>query len=146
MDKVLIAYATTTGNTQKVAELIHTQLSASVNNVELKNMADIKAIDLNDYSWIILGSSTMEAGSLNIFSEDFFADLEATEIDLSGKKINIFGLGDKMYPDFCGACEIMQAAVVNKKGTVSGEVLKIDGKPNANTKDIVASWVDKIQA
>lgn len=104
-----IFYATSTGNTEHVAELIS------------KNLGDIDSFDIsnegidkiNEYDKIILGVSTWGEGELQDDWDDLWADF--CDLDLSSKTVALFGLGDQdNYGD----------EFVNALGELYGQVKK----------------------
>jgi flavodoxin I len=90
--RIGIFYGSTNGNTERAAELIKTQLS-SLGEVDLHSVAGIDPKRMGDYDVVILGTSTWGAGQLQ---EDWDGRESFSGIDLSGKCVAIFGLGDQM--------------------------------------------------
>ena len=91
MAKIGIFYGSTTGNTEKVADLIRQAFgdeNADVYNVDVTELADIEK-----YSYLIFGVSTWGVSDLQDDFEDFMEILE--QVDFSGKKVALFGLGDQ---------------------------------------------------
>jgi flavodoxin I len=91
MAKIGIFYGSTTGNTEKVAELIRKGFgddNADVYNVDVTEPADI-----DKYSYLIFGVSTWGVSDLQDDFEDFMEILE--KVDFKGKKVALFGLGDQ---------------------------------------------------
>ena len=58
MSKILIAYYSRTGNTEKMAKLIRDHLKNHGNDAVLKRVEDVKPIDLKEFDGIIIGSPT----------------------------------------------------------------------------------------
>lgn len=56
--KILVIYYSRSGNTQQMAELITKGVKSENVEVELKDVAEVKAIELLDYDGIIIGSPT----------------------------------------------------------------------------------------
>jgi flavodoxin I len=68
-----------------------------VKNVDLYNISEAKTGDIEKYDNIIFGTSSWGIGDMQDDWESFIDDI--AEIDFSGKKIALFGLGDqKEYP------------------------------------------------
>ncbi|MCT4636319.1 MAG: flavodoxin [Bacteroidales bacterium] len=94
MGNTLILYGSTTGNTEKVAGLI----SSNIDNSEIARVEEFDFSSIGSYDNIIIGSSTWGIGDLQDDWEGALSDLK--NADLSGKKISFFGLGDaESYPD-----------------------------------------------
>ncbi|CAI8981669.1 MULTISPECIES: flavodoxin domain-containing protein [Bacillus] len=92
MAEILIAFASMSGNTESIADLIKVSLDAFNHEVELKEMEGMDAEELLEYDGIILGSYTWGDRELPFEAEDFHDDLEG--IDLAGKKVAVFGSGE----------------------------------------------------
>lgn len=83
-------------------------------------MAGIQIDKINNYDNLILGGSTWGDGELNDDWEDKWADF--CKLDLSGKTIALFGLGDQeSYSDeFSSALGIIYEQVINAGAKVVG--------------------------
>ena len=117
MGTIGIFFGSSTGNTESAAERIAAALGggASVNNIASSSADEILSFDN-----IIFGVSTWGAGDLQDDFEDFMGTLE--EMDFSGKKVAVFGLGDQeSYPDtFVDGMGIIAKAVASAGGSVIG--------------------------
>ena len=106
--KVGIYFASTTGNTQQVAEMI--QESYGDDAEEPKDIDDAKPDELKSCDTIIVGAPTWNTGADTERSGtgwDEFIYGPLADLDLSGKPVAVFGLGDAVgYSDyFCDALE-----------------------------------------
>jgi flavodoxin I len=90
MKNVVIIYGSSTDNTKTVAGKIAEKLSGE--NVLLKDVADLDFKDLADYPNIILGTSTWGLGDLQDDWDSRISEFKG--VDLSGKTLAFFGLGD----------------------------------------------------
>lgn len=109
MEKKGIFYGSTTGNTETVAKMIAQKLS--IGSDDIFEISAATPDLLMGYDLLIFGSSTWGAGDLQDDWEGFIGDLE--KMNLSGKKVAVFGTGDSSsYSDtFCDAIgTIAQAA------------------------------------
>lgn len=84
-----IFYATSTGNTEEVANKIHEKLDG----FELIDISSDGVEKMKDCESIVIGVSTWGEGELQDDWEDCFADIQ--NIDFSNKKVALFGLGDQ---------------------------------------------------
>lgn len=140
MAKTLIVYGSTTGNTEMVAETILEHLED--HDVTLQDVADTNPEELNDYENLVLGSSTWDDGLLQ---QDFRDFVEGLDLDLSGKKLAIFGLGDSNYPEFCTAPEILEETFTNLGGETIVPHLRIDGFPDEEENEQkIEAWAEKL--
>lgn len=89
--KISLVYASTTGNTEQMANLICDELKALGGEVEITtaDSADKDGILASDL--IVLGSPAMGAEVLEDSMETLFSDIESS---ISGKKIALFGSYD----------------------------------------------------
>ncbi|MBJ93663.1 MAG: flavodoxin [Rickettsiales bacterium] len=87
---IAIFYGTTTGNTEEAAELISEELGDLVSH--MADIAKTEPQDLLNYQVLMFGCPTWNVGELQYDWEDFLPRLEG--LDLTGKKIALFGLGD----------------------------------------------------
>jgi len=119
MEKVGIFFGSSSGNTEDIANKIQEFIGES--NAEIHNADSADADDISKYSNLILGSSTWGAGDLQDDFESFVDVIK--EVDLTGKKIAIFGLGDSAsYADtFANSISHIYEAVKDK-AEVIGEV------------------------
>jgi flavodoxin I len=140
MSKILIVYGSTTGNTEMVAEEIIDLLKD--HEVLLQDVADTNPEDLTKYDVLVLGSSTWDDGLLQQNFRDF---VEGLEVDLTGKKLAIFGLGDSNYPDFCEAADILEETFTKLGGKTIVATLKIDGFPDEEENEQkIKAWCQEL--
>lgn len=97
MSKVGLFFGSDEGNTQRVAGLIAGCLGEG--NVDIFDIADVTQAEFDDYDKIIFGISTWDFGQIQSDWEEFWDDI--SEVDLSGKTVALYGLGDQFgYGDF----------------------------------------------
>ena len=115
-----IFYGSSSGNTQNAAELIAKGLNIDKTNVS--DIAKAKQEALQGYDVLLFGSSTWGLGDLQDDWETFIDKLK--KMDLSGKKVAVFGTGDSSsYPDtFCDAIGIIAEAAQEAGATIVGKV------------------------
>jgi flavodoxin I len=96
MVKIGIFYGSSTGNTEKIADLIRNAFGSE--NATTINVEDADPKDLEKFPYLIFGTSTWGIGDLQDDWDDFIEVVE--NADLSGKKVALFGLGDQeIYTD-----------------------------------------------
>jgi flavodoxin I len=165
MKKIAIIYSFNTQKTGKIAKRIKEAFGKSA-NVELLNVEEVKADEFLKYDNLICGTSTWFDGELPNHWDEFVPELE--EINLNGKRIALYGLGDqKGYPenflDGMGILgEILEAQGAKLVGFTSTEDysyessraergdqfigLGIDFENQGNkNKERVNGWVDKLK-
>lgn len=89
--KVAIVYASTTGNTEAMANAINEAVSSTGAEVVFSTADNADAGEVNSSDVILLGSPAMGDEVLEDSMEAFYAGVEST---LSGKKVGLFGSYD----------------------------------------------------
>merc|ERR1719161_1457170 len=115
-----LVYASTTGNTEVVAGYI-----AAETGLEEQDIGDLSGDDMAAFDGIIVGAPTWHTGadterSGTDWDEFIYGDL--TGLDLKGKKVAIFGLGDQGgYGDnFCDAMDELKTCFANQGAEIVG--------------------------
>lgn len=121
MKKIGIFYGSTLGTTQLIAQKIGDLLGIE----EVHDIAD-STDKIENYEFLIFGTNTWGYGDIQ---DDWSAAERAFKsLDLSNKKVAIYGTGDQTgYPDtFVDGMGILKEWVENAKGVVVGYT-SIDG-------------------
>ena len=118
MPKIGLFYASSTGNTEDIAEKIKEKMSGF--DIDLKNIANCVDDAMKSYDLLIFGISTWGEGELQDDWEDYIANLN--EDNLRNKTVAMFGLGDQEeYCDnFLDAMGIIYDKVIESGATVVG--------------------------
>ncbi|MEX0988292.1 MAG: flavodoxin [Bacteroidales bacterium] len=118
MKKTAIIYSFNTKKTGKIAQAIKAEFNDDA--VELINAEDITEKKFSAYDQLILGVPTWFDGELPNYWDEFIPALE--EINLKGKKIALFGLGDqKEYSEnFQDGMGIMAEILEERGGEIVG--------------------------
>merc|ERR1719159_1669395 len=117
-----LIYSTTTGNTETVAGYI-----TAKTGIEAVDIGDLDGAGVAAFDGLIIGAPTWHTGSDSERSgtawDDFiYGDL--TSLDLKGKKVAIFGLGDSSgYSDnFCDAMDELATCFKAQGAEIIGAV------------------------
>jgi len=95
MSKIGIFYASAMGNTEAAAMDIQEEIGKD--NADVIHVTDAEKSTVEKYDYLIIGGSTWGTGEIQDDMDDFFDVLD--EVNLKGKKVAIFGLGDQeAYP------------------------------------------------
>ncbi|MGE6631195.1 flavodoxin [Bacillus sp. NPDC077027] len=137
MGNVLLVYATMSGNTEAMADLIEKGLLEAGASVDRHEAMDIDAELLNDYTQIILGAYTWGDGDLPDDFIDLYEDMD--DLDLSGKSFAVFGSGDTSYEHFCGAVDLIEEKVKELGGNVVLPSIKIELNPEGDEEEELIS-------
>merc|ERR1719379_1120777 len=128
-----LLYSTTTGNTETVAGYVEAATGAS-----MADIADVSPDDLMAFDGLICGAPTWHTGadterSGTAWDEFIYGDLAG--MDLAGKKVAIFGLGDQAgYGDnFCDAMDELVTCFKNQGAEIVGAV-STDGYDHTESK------------
>lgn len=118
MKKIALIYSFNTKKTGKVAEMLKTEFNDDA--LELVNAEDITVEKFISYDQYILGVPTWFDGELPNYWDEFVPAIE--DMDLKGKKIAIYGLGDqKGYPEnFQDAMGIMARLLEDRGAEIVG--------------------------
>ncbi len=165
MSKTAIIYSFNTKKTGQIAELIIEEFGQDT--LSVVNAEDITEEVFLSYDHIIMGVATWFDGELPNFWDEFVPALE--DLDMKGKKIALFGLGDqKGYPenflDGVGImAEIMDGQGANLVGFTSTEGYEFESSravfegqfaglaidyenQSFKNKERVAAWVQQIKS
>jgi flavodoxin I len=125
MEKIAIFFGPLNGSVHRVAKLVASKIGPD--KVELIHIADASAVDLDKYSKIIFGISTIGKDTWtqkfdNTDWSKFFAVV--TDYNFSGKKVAIFGLGDHItYAyHFVDSMGLLGKTIKNQGGKTFGAV------------------------
>lgn len=90
-EKIGLFFGSDTGCTEAVAKMIQEQIGEDL--VDVFDVYDVSGEELLNYDKLILGLSTWHDGQLQSAWDDFYNKFE--KLDLSGKTVALFGLGDQ---------------------------------------------------
>lgn len=118
---IAIVYGSSGGNTEDVAKQIKKKLGKEATLIDI---ARTDADTLNGYDKLILGSSSWYDGEL----QDDWDSFDKNALDLSGKTVALFGLGDQEgYGSyFCNAIGTLYELCVEKGAKVVGNNVETD--------------------
>ncbi|MNW24196.1 Flavodoxin [compost metagenome] len=136
--KVIIVYASMTGNTEEIAELIAEGVRQEGHEAVLKESHECSASELLEYDGYIMGLYTWGDGELPDEFEDLFEELD--EVDLAGTRTALFGSGDTSYAEFCGAVDLLEKKLKERGATVAQESLKLEFNPRDDEKETCRSF------
>jgi len=139
MPKVLIVYATWTGNSKEIAEVAANSFKEKDCEVQLSDCLQVKAEAFLAVDICVIATYTYGSeGNLPFEMEGFYEELE--ELDLSGKVFGTLGSGERFYGYFCKAAidfdELFEAV-----GAIRGaNVVKIELGPNEEDRKHIARF------
>jgi flavodoxin short chain len=126
MTLVKIAYASMTGNTEGISEILEDAFKELGADVERAEAEDVESDFFEDANVCVIATYTYNDGELPFDFEDFYGNLP--EQDLQGKVFGVVGSGDsELYPDyFCKAAEDFEEAFIKTGAAKGHETVKIE--------------------
>ena len=119
-----IVYASMTGNTEEIADIVAESLENLNIDVEKNECTQVEASDFNDADICIVATYTYGDGELPDEIVDFYEDLQ--KLDLSGKVFGVVGSGDTFYDMFCQSVDDFVAAFEKASAKKGAESVKVD--------------------
>jgi len=139
MANVQIIVGSMLGATEYVADAVEAELTPAGHQVTVHLQPDYNDIPESDF-WLVC-TSTHGAGDLPDNIEPFAESLK--EIDLSGVKYAIIGIGDSCYDTFCGGAIQMQDILTKQGAKLLRDPIHIDVLEHPQPEDHAVSWVQE---
>lgn len=119
MTRVMIVYASLTGNTRAGAEILEETFEELGAEVEVVESYDADPYDFEDFDICVVGTYTYGTDAdLPDEIVDFYEELE--DVDLTGKTYGVFGSGDTFYVGKYCLCVDYFEDQFEKTGAVKG--------------------------
>ncbi|WP_159882213.1 flavodoxin [Paenibacillus puerhi] len=144
MSSIIIVYASMTGNTEEMAELIAEGVRSAGIEPVLKSVLDASASELEQYAGIILGAYTWGDGDLPDEMLDFYEEMD--DIRLAGRKAAVFGSADSSYPVYGGAVDTLLDKLKELGAEVELEGFKVELSPSLGEKEQCRQLGSKLAA
>ncbi|MEW9670271.1 flavodoxin [Ammoniphilus sp. 3BR4] len=138
MNKILMVFASMSGNTEEIANLVAEGIKQAGSEIEIKEIFQANAEELMDYDGILLGTYTWGDGELPDDFLDFYDELDG--LDLKGKKAAVFGSGDHAYIHFCAAVDILEGKLQECGAELVQAGLKIEMSPAGQEVELCKSF------
>ncbi len=128
--KTFIGFASMSGNTEDIANILQDVLIAKGCGVVMEDLESVDAASLTEYECIFIGAYTWGDGDLPYEAEDFVEALQ--DVDFTNVKAACFGSGDYAYPQFCAAADILAETLEGRGCSVFNHRLKIELSPESD--------------
>lgn len=143
MAKALVVYASFTGTTKGIAELLVQALQAHQVEVLLKECTEVYPKEFLDYDLCVVATYTYGSdGALPEEAEDFFYDLQ--DLNLKGKIFGVLGSGDLIYDKFCPSVDDFDQQFAETHATRGAEPLKINLAPEDEDKEHIKRFAKSL--
>lgn len=119
-----IVYASMTGNTEEIADIVADALEDLDLEVEKEECTMVDGDFFSDADICIVATYTYGDGELPDEIVDFYEELQ--EQDLSGKIYGVVGSGDSFYEQFCQSVDEFMQAFEKTGATKGAECVKVD--------------------
>ncbi|KUP09277.1 flavodoxin [Bacillus coahuilensis m2-6] len=141
--KAFIGYASMSGNTEDIASILYKSLERNGYEVHKEELDTVDAVSLLEYDLIFIGAYTWGDGDLPYEVEDFYEELQ--DVMYEGKIVGCFGSGDRSYPKFCAAVDLLANKFAAQKAEVFPTLLKIEGNPmDENQEQECTEYIESI--
>ncbi|KXT78525.1 flavodoxin [Streptococcus sp. DD13] len=122
-----IVYASMTGNTEEIADIVANKLEELGLEVRNDECTTIESEEILDADLIIVATYTYsygEDGELPDEIVDFYTDL--ADMDLTGKVYGVCGSGDTFYEEFCKSVDEFDLMLSSRGAKKGAESVKVD--------------------
>ncbi|WEV44809.1 flavodoxin [Streptococcaceae bacterium ESL0687] len=139
-----IVYASMTGNTEEIADIVCEALENKGIEVEMDECTSVDAEDLLDFDINIVATYTYGDGELPDEIVDFYDDLK--DLDLTGKIYGVVGSGDTFYDEFCKSVDDFDSAFASTGATKGAENVKVDLAAEEDDIQALEKFADELVA
>ena len=118
-----IVFASMTGNTEEIADIVADKLKERGLEVDIDECTTVDAEEFLEADIAIIASYTYGDGELPDEIVDFYEDLAS--LDLTGKIYGVVGSGDTFYDEFCKAVDDFDRAFAATGAEKGAENVKV---------------------
>lgn len=119
-----IVYASMTGNTEELADIVAEALEKLDIEVETVECTQADPEDFEKVDIALVATYTYGDGDLPDEIVDFYDDL--ADVNLEGKIYGVFGSGDTFYDEYCKSVDDFDAKFAETGATKGAENVKVD--------------------
>ncbi|MBM7687803.1 flavodoxin [Enterococcus ureilyticus] len=145
MALVKIVYASMTGNTEEISEILENTVQEAGFEVEREECSEVDVDFFDDADACIIATYTYGDGELPFEFEDFYDELE--EKELTGKNFGVVGSGDREYGDlFCKSAHDFVTALEKSGAKKVAETVEIENNAEADDIEALKKFVKELTA
>jgi len=134
-------YATETGNAETLARQAHERaVAGGRDTATVANISQLRPAGLAALPLALFVVSTWGDGEPPSDATDFFYDLEKAQLDLSGLRYAVLGLGDRDYSDFCGFARKLD----ERLAALGAKPLLERAEADLDYEDTYNDWIDRL--
>lgn len=133
MVRILICYASFSGNTEEVAEIIEQTLNKEGYQTDVYRIGTGVVPDPSKYELMMIGSFTWAKGQTPIDVKDF-----VYEIGYKPNNVFVFGTGDTQFGGDDLFCKAAEKLAIFYESTY--QPLKIEQSPRGQQEKLVVQW------
>lgn len=144
MSLAKIVYASMTGNTEGISEILEKSFQDKNWEVERLEADEADEDFFDDADICVVATYTYDEGEVPFDFEDFYENL--SEQNLSGKVFGVVGSGDsELYPDdFCRAADKFEEAFDNSGAVKGSNTVKIENDADKTDEQKLNNFVDEL--
>lgn len=143
MPKVMIVYASLTGNTEECAEILEEAFTGLGAEVELVESVFADPEDFADADIVLVGTYTYGTDAdLPDEIVDFYEELE--EVDLTGKIYGAFGSGDTFYEKYCKSVDDFDEQFARTGAVKGAESVKVNLNPEDDDRENLVAFAKRL--
>lgn len=124
MALVKIVYASMTGNTEEITDIVGNKFEELGHTVDIDECTTVDAADFEDADVAIVATYTYGDGDLPDEIVDFYEDL--ADVDLEGKIFGVVGSGDTFYDYFCKSVDEFENQFALTGAIKGADSIKVD--------------------
>lgn len=124
MALVKIVYASMTGNTEEIADIVGNKFEELGHTVDIDECTTVDAADFEDADVAIVATYSYGDGDLPDEIVDFYEDL--ADVDLEGKIFGVVGSGDTFYDYFCKSVDKFENQFALTGAIKGADSIKVD--------------------
>lgn len=128
--KLAIVYASVTGNTEQLAEMLQEAALKHGLRTELYRVEEFPLSELSSCDGVLIGTYTWGSGEIPEEMHDLYQAIE--RLDSRQLQTAVFGTGDSFFAEFCGAVDRFRDMLFAKTRLVA--TLKVELMPQPSDR------------